>query len=72
MRFYLNDRYQFTVVDTRLKEAGSIGVFAETAPENSAMTVTFSDLVVQSVGYVSPTPTPTVTKTPVPTSTKVP
>jgi len=70
MRFYLNGRYQFSVVDTQLREAGTIGVFAETAPENSAMTVTFSNLVLQSVGYISPTPTITPTKTPVPTSTE--
>ncbi len=70
MRFYLNDRYQFSVIDAQLSEIGTIGVFAETAPENSAMTVTFSNLVLQSVGYVSPTPTITPTKTPVPTSTE--
>lgn len=70
MRFYLNDHYQFSVIDAQLREAGTIGVFAETAPENGAMTVTFSNLVLQSVGYVSPTPTITPTKTPVPTSTE--
>ena len=70
MRFYLNDHYQFSVIDAQLLEAGTIGVFAETAPENGAMTITFSSLVLQSVGYVSPTPTITPTKTPVPTSTE--
>lgn len=67
MRFFLNGRYQFSAVDVNLK-AGTLGVFAQTAGE-TAMTVTFSDLVVQSVGYVSPTPTPTATRTPIPTST---
>ena len=71
MRFFLNGRHQFTATDVNLG-IGTIGVFAQSAPENSAMTVTFSDLVVQSVGYVSPTPTPTITKTPVPTSTRSP
>ena len=70
MRFYLNDRYQFSVIDAQLSNAGTIGVFAETALENSAMTVTFSNLVLESVGYVSPTPSITPTKTPVPTSTE--
>ncbi|MCP4143635.1 MAG: hypothetical protein GY755_25670 [Chloroflexi bacterium] len=71
MRFFLNGRHQFTATDVNLG-IGTIGVFAQTAPENKAMTVTFSDLVVQSVGYVSPTPTATLTKTPVPTSTRSP
>ena len=70
MRFFLNGRYQFSAVDVNLS-AGTLGVFAQTAGE-TAMTVTFSDLVVQSVAYVSPTPTPTATKTPVPTSTQSP
>ena len=56
MRFFLNGRYQFTATDLNLR-IGTIGVFAETAPENSAMTVTFSDLIVQSVDYILPTST---------------
>ena len=71
MRFFLNGRYQFTATDVNLG-IGTIGVFAQTAPENRAMTVTFSNLNVQSVGYVSPTPSPTMTRTPVPTSTMRP
>ena len=70
MRFFLNGRYQFTAIDLNLS-AGTLGVFAESAGD-TAMTVTFSDLVVQSVSYVSPTPTMTATKTPAPTSTKNP
>lgn len=71
MRFFLNGRYQFSAVDVNLSE-GTLGVFAQSSPVSSATTVTFSDLIVQSVGYISPTPTPTVTKTPVPTSTQSP
>ena len=70
MRFFLNGRHQFTVSDVNLG-IGSIGVFAQSASD-TAMTVTFSDLIVQSVGYVSPTPTMTPSKTPVPTSTRSP
>ncbi len=65
MRFFLNGRYQFTAVDVIL-ESGTLGVFAETDAEDSAMTVTFSDLVVQSVSYLSPTPTRTPIETPSP------
>jgi len=71
MRFFLNGRYQFTATDANLK-IGTIGVFAETSAQNSAMTVTFSDLVVQSVDYIVPTITLTPSKTPVPTSTRSP
>lgn len=71
MRFFLNGRYQFSAVDVNLS-AGTLGVFVQSSPANSATTVTFSDLVVQSVGYVSPTPTSTATRTPVPTSTRSP
>jgi len=71
MRFFLNGRYQFTATDLNLAR-GTIGVFAETSAGNSAMTVTFSDLVVQSVDYIVPTITLTPSKTPVPTSTRSP
>jgi hypothetical protein len=71
MRFFLNDRYQFTATDYNL-EIGTLGVFAESAAENMAMTVTFSDLVVQSVDYIVPTITLTPSKTPIPTSTRSP
>ncbi len=68
MRFFLNGRYQFTITDLSLG-MGTLGVFVQSAAENTATTVTFSDLIVQSVSYVSPTPTMTPSKTPVPTST---
>lgn len=70
MRFFLNGRHQFTAIDVNL-EFGTLGVFAQSAGD-TAMTVTFSDLVVQSVTYASPTPTMTPSKTPVPTSTRAP
>ncbi len=68
MRFFLNGRYQFTLTDSSFG-AGTLGVFVQSAASSSAATVTFSDLVVQSVSYVSPTPTMTPSKTPIPTST---
>ena len=68
MRFFLNGRYQFTVTDVNFS-SGTLGVFVQSSPLNSATTVTFSDLIVQSVAYVSPTPTVTPTLTPIPTST---
>jgi hypothetical protein len=64
MRFFLNGRYQFSAVDQNLS-SGTLGVFAESGGE-TATTVTFSDLVVQSVSYVSPTPTKTPVETPAP------
>ena len=57
MRFFLNGRYQFSVIDGNIS-SGTLGLFAQSAGD-TAMTVTFSDLVVQSVAYVSPTPTAT-------------
>ncbi|MCF6278294.1 MAG: hypothetical protein L3J16_06045 [Anaerolineales bacterium] len=70
MRFFVNGHYQFSVVDANIP-AGTLGLFAHSMGE-TAMTVTFSDLVVQSVAYVSPTPTITPSKTSAPTSTMRP
>ncbi len=70
MRFFLNDRYQFTVVDPLL-QAGTLGLFAQTSANESAMTITFSELSLSAVGYNSPTPTLTATKTPLPISTAI-
>ncbi len=62
MRFFLNGRYQFSAEDPNLK-SGTLGVFAESAGQ-TAVTVTFSDLVVQSVDdLLIPTPTIAPTKT---------
>ena len=68
MRFFLNGRHQFTLTDRNFP-AGTLGVFVQSAETSSATTVTFSELVVQSVSYISPTPTITPSKTPIPTST---
>jgi len=68
MRFFLNGRHQFTITNASFG-LGTLGVFVQSAEDSSAATVTFSELVVQSVSYVSPTPTITPSKTPIPTST---
>jgi hypothetical protein len=47
MRFFINDQHQFTITDPLLP-LGNIGVFARSAGEK-AVTVNFSDLVVQQV-----------------------
>jgi hypothetical protein len=65
MRFFLNGRYQFTIQDASLK-AGTLGVFVRSSGE-TPVTVSFSNLVVRSVSYVSPTPSLTPTRTPIPT-----
>ncbi len=67
MRFFLNDRYQFTAFDRHLKR-GTLGVFAQSSGD-SAVTVSFSDLTVYAVSYSSPTPSPTPTSTPKPSRT---
>jgi hypothetical protein len=61
-RFFVNGRYQLSVFDT-LYKSGSLGVFARAASP-SGMNVGFSQLTVQAVSYVSPTPTPTASRTP--------
>jgi hypothetical protein len=68
MRLFLNGHYQFSVVDT-LFSNGALGFFVNAASEGG-MNISFSDLTVSDVSYVSPTPTVTPSKTP--RSTKVP
>jgi hypothetical protein len=61
MRFFINDQYQFTVIDPLLT-SGSLGVFARAAGE-TAVTVNFSNLEVREIGSpppVAPTGTPTI------------
>jgi hypothetical protein len=70
MRFFLNGRYQFTVIDPVFK-SGTLGVFAN-ASSADGMNVNFSKLTVNSVDYVSPTPTATASKTPKPSRTPRP
>lgn len=69
-RFYLNDHFQFAVVNNYIHR-GSVGVFANSLSPDG-MNISFSDLTVRSVDYVSPTPTITPTKTHPPTSTQRP
>ena len=67
MRFFLNDRYQFTVFNPVFKNGG-LGVFAgATSPDGA--NISFSNLTVYSVDYFSPTPTATPSKTATPTRT---
>jgi hypothetical protein len=70
MRFFLNGRYQFSVIDPLFK-SGSLGVFAN-ASSPDGLNISFSDLTVNSVEYVSPTPTVTPSRSPVPTRTPRP
>jgi hypothetical protein len=64
MRFYLDDRYQFTFRDPIL-HSGTLGFFAY-ANGTTPVAVSFSDMNVYSVFYVSPTPTLTPSRTPTP------
>ena len=67
MRFLLNDNLQFTAHDPLL-HVGTLGFFIS-ASGTSPVTVTFSNLSVSSVTYVSPSSTPVPTSTPRPTRT---
>ncbi len=67
LRFFLNGHFQFGLNDPVYK-FGTLGVFARSGGEN-AVTITFSDLTIQDVTYLSPTPSPTPSKTPTPTRT---
>jgi hypothetical protein len=64
MRFFLNDNYQFTIRDSYLP-AGTLGFFAF-ASATTPITVSFSDLVVYSVSYLTPTPSPAPSQPPTP------
>jgi hypothetical protein len=70
MRIFLNGRYQFTAFDPAF-QVGGLAVYARSNGD-SQVSVNFSNLVVSSVAYVSPTPTLTPSRTPVPTSTMKP
>ena len=56
MRLFLNDRYQFSVIDANYA-SGTVGVFLNSAGSTAA-TVSFADLVVQDILYVPPIGTP--------------
>lgn len=68
MRFFLNGHYQFKLVDPVFR-FGTLGLFSTSNSQNG-VNISFRDLVVHEVGYVSPTPTATSSKTP--TSTRTP
>ena len=56
MRVFLNDRFQFSIVDKSFPNGG-FGVYARSTGD-TPVTVTFSDLIVYDVGYEFPTRTP--------------
>jgi hypothetical protein len=56
MRLFLNGRYQFSVTEGTFS-SGALGVFVRSAGD-TPVTVTFSDLSVYEVDYISPTKTP--------------
>lgn len=56
MRLFLNDRFQFSVVEKTFP-SGGFGVFARSLG-STPVTVTFSDLTVYAVNYTVPTRTP--------------
>ena len=70
MRFFLNDNYQFSLRDPVLYQ-GTLGFFAF-ASGATPITVSFSDLSVYSVAYISPTPSLTPSRTPTPSQTPIP
>lgn len=70
MRFFLNGNYQFTVIDPVFHN-GTLGLFVN-ASSPAGMNISFSDLAVRTVTYVSPTPTATPRKTATPTRTPKP
>jgi hypothetical protein len=64
IRVFLNDHYQFSLLD-RYFSSGMLGFFIFASGTNP-VTISFSALSVNTVSYISPTPslTPTVTTTP--------
>ncbi|HND48968.1 MAG TPA: hypothetical protein PLQ75_09845 [Anaerolineales bacterium] len=57
MRLFLNGRFQFSINDPSFP-IGTVGVFVRSAGETATI-VSFSDLVIQEVDYIPPTPTAT-------------
>jgi hypothetical protein len=56
MRFFLNDRYQFTIRDPLFRQ-GALGVYVKSEGADP-LTISFSKLVVYAISNLSPTPTP--------------
>lgn len=70
MRFFLNGHFQFALLDPMFR-SGGLGVFANVlSPEG--LNISFSDLRVHAVSYLSPTPTATASRTPLPSRTPRP
>ncbi len=67
MRLFLNDHYQFSLLDPVFSH-GTIGFFIY-ANGQTPVTISFSNLAVYSVFYISPTPSMTPSRTPTPTLT---
>jgi hypothetical protein len=70
MRFLLNDRFQFSLRDPVL-HSGTLGFFAR-ASGTTPVLVSFTELKVYAVSYISPTPSLTPSRTPTPTRTPPP
>lgn len=64
LRFFVNDKYQFSVND-KVFSAGGLGVYARSAGQ-TALTVSFSDLEIREVNYIFPSATPSIVPTPNP------
>ncbi len=56
LRFFLNDRYQFSIEDMNLS-SGTLGAFAFSSGD-TPVTVRFTNLVVRTVEYIPPQNTP--------------
>ena len=70
LRFFLNDRFQFSVKDPVL-HTGTLGFFVY-AEGTDPITASFSDLSVYSVFFISATPSLTPSRTPTPSRTTIP
>jgi hypothetical protein len=70
LRVFLNDHYQFSQPDPVFSN-GTIGFYIY-ANGQTPVTVSFSDLSVYSVSYISPTPTAVTSPGPNPTSSPAP
>ena len=67
MRVFLDDHYQFSLLDP-VFSSGTIGFYIY-ANGQAPVTISFSNLAVYSVFYISPTPSLTPSRTPTPTLT---
>jgi hypothetical protein len=70
MRVFLNDHYQFNLYDP-VFSSGTLGFFIS-ASGQTPVTVSFSELSVYSVFYISPTPSLTPSPTLTPSRTPIP